>query len=96
VTNDGWHFMACACPGPDLQFTMYLDDASQTVASGGISMNTAGDVVLATRRGVLDGFGKSGKLAYALVYDRELTAEEIEQNRQALIPLMAARGITLP
>jgi hypothetical protein len=96
VTDDGWHFMACACPGPDLQFTMYLDDASEAVASGGFSMNTAGNVTMATRRGVFDGFGKAGKMAYALVYDRALTAEEIEQNRQALKTILAGRGITLP
>jgi hypothetical protein len=96
VTDDTWHFMACSCPGPNLQFTMYLDAASQAVASGGISMNTAGAVVLATRRGVLDGFGKAGKLAYALVYDRALTAAEVAQNRQALKTILAGRGITLP
>jgi hypothetical protein len=34
--------------------------------------------------------------AYCLAYNRALSAEEVEQNRQVLMSILAARGITLP
>jgi hypothetical protein len=34
--------------------------------------------------------------AYCLAYNRALSAEEVEQNRQVLTTILAARGITLP
>jgi hypothetical protein len=34
--------------------------------------------------------------AYLLVYDRALSAAEVEQNRQALKAILSARGISLP
>jgi hypothetical protein len=56
-------------------------------------LNTSGNLFFGKDA---DGTFHTQKWAYFLVYDRALSAEEIEQTRQALALILAPRGITLP
>jgi Concanavalin A-like lectin/glucanases superfamily/Fibronectin type III domain len=97
-TTNTWHFLAVTQDdqGLDNGMTIYLDDAAESAPGFGISIDTAGDIVMGPLGESQTGILKKGKFAYALLYDRELSAGEIEQNRQALAAILAGRGIILP
>ena len=97
-TTNTWHFLAVTQDnsGLDNGLTFYLDASSEASPGFGISIATAGDIVMGPLGDSQTGILKKGKFAYALLYDRELSPAEVEQNRQALKSILASRGITLP
>lgn len=92
LSANSWHFVGVAQPGSNLNTAvLYRDGGSQAVTTSQV-INTQGNFQ----------FGKFSALfgsmtgAYCLVYNRALSPEEVEHNRQVLTTILAARGIALP
>jgi hypothetical protein len=68
-----------------------LDGASEASGVSG-AIDTINGIILASDNAIQ----QEMEAAYLLVYDRALSAAEVEQNRQALKAILSARGISLP
>ena len=91
---DVWAFVAATQSGDNLNtVTLYKDGATPVALSTSATINTAGNFLI---NSINNGHGQLQQMAYCLVYNRALSPAEIEQNRQALASILAARGITLP
>jgi hypothetical protein len=88
-------FLACTQSGNNLNTCVGYRDGASQASTESVTINTAGNFEMMSR-GNTSGANKWGKIAYQLVYNRALSAVEIEQNRQALKAILAGRGITLP
>jgi hypothetical protein len=87
-----WCFVAGTQSGADLDtVTLYLDGASEASGVSG-AIDTINGIILASENAIQ----QEMEAAYLLVYDRALSAAEVEQNRQALKAILSARGISLP
>lgn len=87
-----WCFIAATQSGADLNTaTLYLNGSSEASGISATVDTTNGFLI-----GQANAVARSMEAAYGLVYDRALSAAEVEQNRQALKPILASRGITLP
>jgi hypothetical protein len=85
-------FVAGTQSGADLDtVTLYLDGASEASGVWG-AIDTINGIILASENAIQ----QEMEAAYLLVYDRALSAAEVEQNRQALKAILSARGISLP
>jgi len=88
-----WNFIAATQSGSNMNtITLYKDGATPVPLTTSATLDTIG----AFQFGTANSVGNAMQAAYGLVYDRALSAAEIEQNRQALASILAARGITLP
>jgi hypothetical protein len=92
LSAGSWHFVGVTQSGSNLNTAvLYRDGGSEAVPTSQV-IDTQGNFQ----------FGKYSSLfagmtgAYCLAYNRALSAEEVEQNRQVLTTILAARGITLP
>ena len=97
LVDDTWHFAGLKLEGTQLaHVTFYLDGANETPGGNTtvLDMTLSDNVYVGAQD--LNGASKYIKLAYLLVYDRALSDAEVEQNRQALKSILAARGIALP
>lgn len=88
-----WAFIAVTQSGANMNTAIAYRDGET------FSFTTSG--VCATDGAFIMGQAGAGvevemELAYVLLYDRALSAEEIAQNRTALAAIVAGRGITLP
>jgi hypothetical protein len=72
---------------------IYLDGGSAAITTSA-TINTIGNFSMMSLLGAP--YGAGCVLAYGLVYNRALSAGEIEQNRQVLAAILTARGIALP
>jgi hypothetical protein len=87
-----WHFCGYTQSGNNANTGIgYLNGNAEAVTLDR-SINTAGNFFW----GKIAGGAKIMEAAYGLVYNRVLSPAEVEQNRQALKPILATRGITLP
>ena len=87
-----WIFVGGTQSGADTNTAvLYLDGASQAV-TGSATCITDGPIWFGSEQSATVPM----EAAYGLVYNRALSPAEVEQNRQALKSILAARGITLP
>lgn len=91
VPIDAWFFVAATQATDNLDSAIvYLNGSSEAV-SASATLDTVGNFSWTQRREFI-----AMEAAYGLVYDRALSAAEVEQNRQALKEILAGRGIALP
>lgn len=87
-----WCFIAATQSGADLNtVTLYLDGSAQASGTSG-TIDTINPLIWGQANAVT----RIMEAAYGLVYDRALSPAEVEQNRNALKVILAARGIMLP
>ena len=93
VPADTWCFVAATQSGNNLNtVTLYLNGSSAASSTSATIDTSTHAFVWGQDSAIL----RVMQAAYGLVYNRALSAAEVEQNRQVLKSLLAARGITLP
>ena len=95
MPDQTWMFLACSMAGANINTCIGYRDGASEAATTNVALSTTGNFEIQSR-GNSSGGNTWGKVAYQLVYNRALSAVEIEQNRQALKTILAGRGITLP
>jgi hypothetical protein len=92
LNASSWHFVGATQSGSNLNTAvLYRDGGSEAVPTSQV-IDTRGDFQFGRFSGIFAGM--TG--AYILVYNRALSAAEVEQNRQVIKAILASRGITLP
>jgi len=93
VPIDTWFFVAATQSTDNLDSAIIcLDGDSEPVTASSDPLDTRGNFTWARQ----NNSAVAMEAAYGLVYDRALSAEEVEQNRHALKEILAERGIALP
>lgn len=99
--DETWSFIAATQSGAATNTAVgYKDGSAVAYTNVGTNINTTGNLGMMCQEvlsaGEFIGTSRWGKIAYGLVFDTALSAENIETIRTALITIMADRGITLP
>lgn len=93
VPIDAWFFVAATQSTDNLDSAIiYLDGEFEAVTTSSDPLDTRGNFSWARQ----NNSSVAMEAAYGLVYDRALSAEEVEHNRQVLKEILAGRGIALP
>lgn len=88
-----WAFIAVTQSGANMNTAIaYRDGETFSFTSSGVCATDGAFIMGQAGAGV----EVEMELAYLMLYDRALSAEEIAQNRTALAAIVAGRGITLP
>lgn len=92
LTESVWTFVAATQSGADLNTAVLYKDALSEASTAVATIDTQGNL----RFGTQNSAAVPMDMALGFVYNRALSAAEIERMRQVIKPIMAGRGIQLP